>query len=157
MKKIKMAALAALLTLAILSVVILPAIVAIGLPPVYSNSFVGVLDEKVERLASIEGKKVVVVGGSSVAFGLDSALMEEYLGMPVVNFGLYAAIGTKAMLDLSLPHIGEGDIVVLAPETDAQTLSLYFNGENMWKAIDDAPALLWGHTCCQAFPFCCHP
>ena len=144
MKKIKMAALAALLTLALLSVVILPAIVAIGLPPVYSNSFVGVLDEKVERLASIEGKKVVVVGGSSVAFGLDSALMEEYLGMPVVNFGLYAAIGTKAMLDLSLPHIGEGDIVVLAPETDAQTLSLYFNGENMWKAIDDAPALLWG-------------
>lgn len=142
MKKVKLTVAALLLTLAILSILILPAIVAIGLPPVYSNSFVGVLDEKVERLASVEGEKVVVIGGSSVAFGLDSALMEEYLGMPVVNFGLYAAIGTKAMLDLSLPHIGEGDIVVLAPETDAQTLSLYFSGENMWKAIDDAPSLL---------------
>jgi hypothetical protein len=102
MKKIKLTVAAFLLVLAVVSVLILPAIVAIGLPPVYSNSFVGVLDEKVERLASIEGKKIVVVGGSSVAFGLDSALMEEYLGMPVVNFGLYAAIGTKAMLELSL-------------------------------------------------------
>lgn len=143
MKKTKTILVAVLLILAILSVLLLPALAAILTPPVYSSTFVGVLDEKVERLSSIEGKKVVVIGGSSVAFGLDSALMEEYLGMPVVNFGLYAAIGTKAMLDLSLPHIGEGDIVVLAPETDPQTLSLYFNGENMWKAIDDAPSLFF--------------
>ncbi len=143
MKKTKTILVAVLLILAILSVLLLPAAAAILTPSVYSSTFVGVLDEKVERLASIKGKKVVVVGGSSVAFGLDSALMEEHLGMPVVNFGLYAAIGTKAMLDLSLPHIGEGDIVILAPETDVQTLSLYFSGENMWKAIDDAPSLFF--------------
>ncbi len=143
MKKTKTVLAFVLLLLAILSVLLLPLAVTILLPPVYSNTFVGVLDEKVERLASIKGRKAVVVGGSSVAFGLDSALMEEHLGMPVVNFGLYAAIGTKAMLDLSLPHIGEGDIVILAPETDAQTLSLYFSGENTWKAIDDDPSLLF--------------
>ncbi len=142
MKKIKTAALAVLLAFAILSVLLLPA-AAVLLPPAYSNTFVGALDEKVERLASVEGAKVVVIGGSSVAFGLDSALMEEHLGMPVVNFGLYAAVGTKAMLELALPYIGEGDIVVLAPETDAQTLSLYFNGDNTWKAIDDAPSLFF--------------
>ena len=143
MKKIKIAVTAVILVLAILSLVLMPAALVILLPPAYSNTFVGALDEKVERLSSIDGKKTVVIGGSSVAFGLDSALMEEYLGMPVVNFGLYAAIGTKAMLDLSLPHIGEGDIVVLAPETDAQTFSLYFDGKTMWKAIDDAPSLFW--------------
>ena len=142
MKKLKISLAIALSLLSILSVILFPFIVAVLAPPVYSNTFVGVLDEKVDRLATVEGKKVVVIGGSSVAFGLDSALMEEHLGMPVVNFGLYAAIGTKAMLDLSLPHIGEGDIVVLAPETDAQTLSLYFHGGNMWKAVDDAPSLL---------------
>ncbi len=143
MKKLKIALMASLLTLAILSVLFMPVAVAILTPSAYSNTFVGILDEKVERLASIEGKKAVVIGGSSVAFGLDSALMEEHLGMPVVNFGLYAAIGTKAMLDLSLPHIGEGDLVILAPETDAQTLSLYFDGKTMWKAIDDAPSLFF--------------
>ena len=98
MKKTKTILVAVLLILAILSVLLLPAAAAILTPSAYSSTFVGVLDEKVERLASIKGKKVVVVGGSSVAFGLDSALMEEHLGMPVVNFGLYAAIGTKAML-----------------------------------------------------------
>lgn len=143
MKKVKIAIASVLLLCAVLSVLILPCAAAILTPPVYSNTFLGALDDKVERLASIEGEKIVVIGGSSVAFGLDSALMEKHLGMPVVNFGLYAAIGTKAMLDLSLPHIGEGDIVILAPETDAQTLSLYFNGEHMWKAIDDAPSLFF--------------
>ena len=112
MQKIKIAAIAALLVLSALSVVLLPVAVILLTPPAYSHTFVGALDEKVERLASIEGKKAVVIGGSSVAFGIDSALMEEHLGMPVVNFGLYAAIGTKAMLDLAWPHIGAGDTVI---------------------------------------------
>ncbi len=143
MKKIKISALALLLVISILSVMILPVAAILLTPPAYSGTFVGALDEKVERLASIEGKKTVVIGGSSVAFGLDSALMEAHLGMPVVNFGLYAAVGTKAMLDLARPHIGAGDIVVLAPEVNAETLSLYFNAQNMWKAIDDKPSLFF--------------
>ena len=101
MKKI-IAVLVALLSVLAVSVpVALPMAVTAALPSIYSESFVGVLDDKVERLESIEGEKVVVVGGSSVAFGLDSALMEEELGKPVVNFGLYAAIGSVAMMELS--------------------------------------------------------
>ena len=106
-------------------------------PKTYSSTFVGALDEKFDRLNSIEGEKIVVVGGSSVAFGIDSALMEEHLGKPVVNFGLYAALGTKLMMDLSRSAIGEGDIVILAPELDVQTLSLYFSSENTLEALDD--------------------
>ncbi len=111
-------------------------------PPQYDNSFVGALDEKVERLYSLEEEKIVIVGGSSVAFGIDSALIEKYTGMPVVNFGLYAALGTKLMLDLSLDGIREGDIVIIAPELDAQTLSLYFNTETTLQAFDGTPSLI---------------
>ena len=143
MKKIKIIAFSLAFALAALSVVLVPVAAILITPPAYSNTFVGALDEKVERLASVERRKAVVIGGSSVAFGLDSALMEKHLGMPVVNFGLYAAVGTKAMIDLSWDHIGEGDIVVLAPEVNAETLSLYFNGMNMWRAIDDSPALFF--------------
>ena len=110
---------------------------AVLLPPQYSETFVGALDEKYERLTSIDGEKIVVVGGSSVAFGVDSELLSRYTGMPVVNFGLYAALGTKLMLDLSLPHIGEGDVVIVSPELDPQTLSLYFNADTTLKALDD--------------------
>ena len=136
MKKVK-AIVAAVLAFA---VIISPVLILFGatllIPSQYSNTFVGVLDEKYERLASIEEPKVVVIGGSSVAFGLDSEAMEEELDMPVVNFGLYAAIGTKAMIDLSRDQIREGDIVVLAPELDPQTLSMYFSSKNTLEAID---------------------
>lgn len=106
-------------------------------PPQYSASFTGALNEKYDRLCSIKENKIVVVGGSSVAFGLDSAALEEYTGMPVVNFGLYAALGTKLMLDLSEDGIKKGDVVVIAPELDPQTLSMYFNSRTTLEALDD--------------------
>lgn len=112
------------------------------LEPRYDATFVGELDEKFDRLTSIEEDKIIVVGGSSVAFGIDSALVEEYTGMPTVNFGLYAALGTKLMLDLSRAGIEEGDIVIIAPEIDAQTLSLYFNTETTLQAMDSDWSML---------------
>jgi len=104
--------------------------------PVYGQTFLGELAPKYERLRAIDEPKVIVVGGSSVAFGLDSALLEANVGMPVVNFGLYATLGTKIMMDLSKANINEGDIIVLAPEMDAQTLSLYFNAEATLQGIE---------------------
>ena len=128
------------------AVILLPILAIVGavviLPPAYDETFVGALDEKYERLNSIEGEKIVVVGGSSVAFGLDSKALEEYTGMPVVNFGLYAALGTKIMLDLSLSGIGEGDIVVVAPEMNSETLSLFFNADTAWRAVESDLSML---------------
>lgn len=111
-------------------------IISFALPPVYDNTFVGELAEKYDRLNAIDEPKLVVIGGSSVAFGLDSELAEEKLGMKVVNFGLYANLGTKLMLDLSKTNINEGDIIVIAPELNDQTLSLYFNAETTVQALD---------------------
>ncbi|CVI69272.1 hypothetical protein NDGK_01486 [Clostridiales bacterium CHKCI001] len=39
--------------------------------------------------------------------------------------------------------LGEGDIVVFAPEINEQTLSRYFNGELMWQAVDSNPHMLF--------------
>ena len=130
-----------LITLLALLVILLPFgmlfSAVLSTPKTYSNTFVGGLNEKFDRLNSIEDEKVIIVGGSSVAFGIDSKVMEEYLKKPVVNFGLYAALGTKLMMDLSRSNIGKGDIVILAPELDPQTLSLYFSSEHTLEALDD--------------------
>ncbi len=115
---------------------------AFGIPAQYGNTFLGEMTVKFDRLRTVEGPKVVIVGGSSVAFGLDSAALEEAVGMPVVNFGLYATLGTKYMIDMSKAGIGEGDIVILAPETDGQTMSLYFNAEAVWQAMDQDKSML---------------
>lgn len=113
-----------------------------ALPAVYDDTFVGELSEKYERLCSIEEKKIVIVGGSSAAFGLDSKMIEDELGYEVVNFGLYADLGTKIMMDLSRASVNEGDIFILAPEMSAQTLSLYFGSETALEAMDGSFSML---------------
>jgi hypothetical protein len=116
--------------------------VIIFVPSQFRETFLGALKIKIDRIESIDEPKIVIIGGSSVPFGIDSKQMEEMLGMPVVNFGLYATLGTKLMLDLSREYINEDDIIVIAPETDAQTYSLFFNSEAAWQAADSDFSLL---------------
>ena len=127
--------------------IISPFAIVIGVvtltPPQYSNTFIGALNEKYDRLHSIDEPKLVVVGGSSVVFGVDSEIVEKYTDMPVVNFGLYAALGTKLMLDLSRSAIGEGDVVILSPELDPQTMSMYFSANQTLRALDDDFSMFW--------------
>lgn len=112
-------------------------IFAFALPTVYDLTFLGELKYKIERLQTAEGKRIIVIGGSAVAFGQDSALMESYLtDYTVVNFGLYGDLGTKTMLDIAEKELRNGDIVVISPEQDARSLSLQFDGEIFWQAAD---------------------
>ena len=141
MKKTKTVILSVALTFVILLPFVLVPLLGALLPPVYTNSFVNALGEKTERLYSIKEPKIVIIGGSSAAFGIDSEIIERYTGMPVVNYGLYAALGTKLMLDMSKDAIGEDDIIIVAPEMDAQTLSLYFSSATTLRALDGSPSL----------------
>ena len=117
------------------------------LPPQYGETFMGELKHKVQLLRETEGKRIILMGGSSVAFGIDSALLEQHFpDYRVVNFGMYAALGTTVMLDLSEPYIREGDIIILIPEQQAQTLSDYFDAAVMWQGVDGAYELLLSLT-----------
>lgn len=114
-----------------------------GLPAQFGDTFMGELKSKYERLKETSGKRIVLVGGSGVAFDCDSALMDDFFpSYEIVNFGMYAGLGTKAVMDLSENYIHEGDIVILSPEQSEQTLSDYFNGEYMWQAADGAFGML---------------
>ena len=118
--------------------------VYLGTESVYRNTFYGELDDKYDALYSAKGEKIVLIGGSSVAFGYDSKTLSDLFDRPVINFGLYAELGTKLMLDLAEDAIREGDIVLVAPELDAQTLSLYFNGGATLRALDENRGMLRG-------------
>lgn len=107
------------------------------LPPQYSETFVGVLPDKLERLHEAQGKRLIFVGGSSVPFSLRSDLIEAaFPEYTVVDFGLYAQLGTPVMLDLLQDALAPGDIVILSPEQDSQALSLEYSPETLWQAID---------------------
>lgn len=112
-------------------------------PPVYDDTYLGELKYKVRLLDETPGPRIILVGGSALAFGVDSALIEEQLpDYHVVNFGMYAALGTTVMLDLARESLRPGDLVILVPEQQTQTLSDFFDPERMWQALDGEFSLL---------------
>ena len=103
----------------------------------------GELSCKAERLEKASGNRLIVIGGSGMAFALDSALLEEaFPGYTAVNMGMYADLGTSFLLDLTQDELREGDMVIIAPEQDPQTLSLYFGGRSALQGMDGAWHLL---------------
>ena len=115
---------------------------------IYAQTYYAALPGLYERLDGTANKKIVIIGNSSVPFGVDTALLEKLLiesgqDYTVCNFGLYGAIGTRAMLELALGTIGEGDIIVYMPEAVNQSQSLYFSATQMWKAVESDRGLLW--------------
>ena len=118
-------------------------LLAFGLPVQYRDTFLGELPYKVDALVEADGKRIIVIGGSGVAFGQRSDLLETQLdGYTVVNFGMYAGLGSTVMLDLAEDYIRAGDIVIFSPEQSRQTLSMYFSPKSMWQAADGRFELL---------------
>lgn len=143
MKKRILRVLACLLVLSVVPVGLM--LFAFALPPQYGDTFLGALPQKCDALEATPGKRVVVIGGSGAAFGLRCDLLEEALpGYSAVNFGMYAGMGTAVMLDLALPRLREGDIVIFSPEQSGQTLSTYLGAEYLWQGTDGRPDLLNG-------------
>ena len=132
-----------LLCLALLLPLLFMGVCAVGIPAKYGATYMGELKYKVQRLSSVRGPKIVLVGGSSAAFGADSSLIEkEFPDYEVVNFGMYAALGSRMMLDLAQRGIGEGDIVIFMPEINEQTLSDFTDGAYALQGLDGAWDLL---------------
>lgn len=73
-----------------------------------------IIDSKIKAASNLnESPKVVFVGGSNVLFGVDSLLFTEITQKPALNFGCAAGMGPELILDLLLPHLIEGDLVVM--------------------------------------------
>ena len=104
---------------------------------VYTETYYAELNDKVERLSSRENKKIVFIGGSSLIFGLRSEEIEKATGYDVVDFGLYASLGTPIMMKLAEPYIKKDDVVVIAPEINEQTYSSYIGYEAALKCFEN--------------------
>ena len=116
---------------------------AFALPAQYDQAYLAGLQDKWDALAAAPSPRIVIAGGSSAAFGVRCDLLEQELpGYSVVNFGLYAGLGTTVTLELIRPLLRSGDIVIFSPEQSAQTLSDFFHAPSMWQAADGRPELL---------------
>lgn len=90
--------------------------------------------DKNRRLDSLPSPKIVFVGGSNIAFGLNSKEIEDSIHLPVVNMGLHAGLGISFMLNEIRDHVNKGDIVVFSPEYH-QFFGNLFYGEKVLVAL----------------------
>lgn len=70
------------------------------------------------RLAALPSPKIVLIGGSNLAYGADSLTIEETTSCPVVNMGLNGFLGARFLLSEPVEHLESGDLAVIAFEYD---------------------------------------
>jgi hypothetical protein len=116
-----------------------------GLASLYDGSnvddgYIAAVLEKDRLIRDTPSPKIILVGGSNLAFGIDSHMMEDSLHVHVVNMGLYAKLGLRFMLAQVNPYIRKGDIVLVVPEYD-QFFGDFSEGDhNVNKAMLYAPS-----------------
>ena len=79
---------------------------------VFSPTF----QDKYDALRNTDGPRLILLGGSSMAYGIDEEYLEELTGLPVVNMGLYGGLGNLFQTQLVKSDFHEGDIVILGYE-----------------------------------------
>jgi len=93
------------------------------------NNYLAAVLEKDRLIRTTASPKIILVGGSNLAFGIDSRIMEDSLHVNVVNMSLYAKLGLRYMLAQVKPYIRRGDVVVIVPEYD-QFYGSFSEGDN---------------------------
>lgn len=93
------------------------------------DNYLAAVLEKDRLIRTTPSPKIILVGGSNLAFGIDSRMMEDSLHVNVVNMGLYAKLGLRYMLAQVKPYIRRGDVVLIVPEYD-QFYGNYSEGDN---------------------------
>ena len=71
---------------------------------------------KVAIAAQTTEPKLIITGGSGAHYTVDSDLLSEELGLPVVNMGLDGPLGLDVILPSILDSVQPGDVVLLIPE-----------------------------------------
>ena len=103
----------------------------------FHTSFQSVMQDKYRLLKETDEPKIIVVAGSSGAFGLDQRRLEEATGYRVVNMGLHAGFGPLFFSELSKENINKGDIVLLGYEYGWTYSFDYMDQSLVMSAIDD--------------------
>ncbi|MBE5882526.1 MAG: hypothetical protein E7289_09540 [Lachnospiraceae bacterium] len=104
--------------------------------PQYEGNYQASMLDKVERLKSTEGPKIVLIGNSNLAFGIDSAMIEESFGMPVVNMGLHGGVGNAFNEQAAKYNVDEGDIYIVS-HTNYDDADIIKNPMLAWITIEN--------------------
>jgi len=67
-------------------------------------------------LENVISPRIIFIGGSNIAYGLNSQLIKDSLNINPINTSINAGIGLKYILKSSIKSIREGDTIIIIPE-----------------------------------------
>lgn len=102
-----------ILFLSLLTVVFVVGIFAVERDP---DTYLYESKSKLDMLHTVKQPRVIFVGGSNLAFGLNSKGVSDSLRKNVINNGLHAGLGLKFIIDDIDEYLQRGDSVVICPE-----------------------------------------
>lgn len=85
-------------------------------PPKGGAKHAAIIQQKIHAAREIGDPKLILVGGSSVAYGISAEMLSRELNMPTYNFGLWASLGASYILHLAKSAVKKGDTVLLCLE-----------------------------------------
>jgi len=82
-----------------------------------ANNYMAAIIDKHERVNALKGnQKIFVAGGSNVAFGVNSKMIQNELDIPTINMGLHIGLGVNFILEELKRKIEPNDIAILSFE-----------------------------------------
>ncbi len=140
-----------LIALGLITAVVMTLIVMAS--PHDTDNYMAAAVDKHYLLDTVKSPRIILAGGSNIAFSVDSQKMAEHFGMPVINMGLNVDLGLRYMLNEIQPTLRDGDIVIIFPEyAHFSGLSLDGSPRELGLAIKLCPECISGiSTPGQAF------
>jgi hypothetical protein len=84
--------------------------------PSSRNAYMATIADKMHLLDSVPSPRLILMSGSSMAFGVDCDLLSRELEIPVVNASLHFKLGSRFMMDQLKASVRKGDIVLITLE-----------------------------------------
>ena len=97
----------------LLMLVLLLLYVLVWVPGCYGFGYTASIIDKIDRLQSIEGPKIVLIGNSNLSYGIRSEYLEQTFGMPVVDMGFHIGAGNIFHENMAKLNAGPGDIYIV--------------------------------------------
>jgi hypothetical protein len=94
------------------------------------------------RLETLESPRMVIIGGSGAAISVNSGMLEEKTGYPVVNMGSSAGLGIRFMFESVLSRLRSGDVVLYFMEPSVVQNLLYPEGASLLATLHPNPTYL---------------
>ncbi len=141
----------------VIFIIIIFSLILLYLIPGNSRNYFAASIDKHKLLKITPSPRIILIGGSNLAFGLDSEMLEKELNYQAINMSLHADLGLKLMINEVKPYIKEHDIVVIIPEYE-HFFGDFFDGDGVELVglLDVNPVLIKYLTINQLHKIICN-